>query len=265
MEKRAEGAENSSAAAAPAAGASGSHWIWQVTALSVAMGVLLALALRTTGTLEDQGLSARLGVSPASLSQLREQSRRLRTEIKQLREKSQEFRTTGSDSQKAAKLLKEQIADYRAILGFAAVKGPGVKITLRNSPKVVPPGWDPRLVQTNDQDVKGLVSELWAAGAEAIAVAGSNTGKFERVVLSSVVLPAEGGIEVNGRVLSAPFEIQAIGNSKTLEAALEMPGGIIDNRELEFFQMIKIEKAQTLVLPEYSGIRRARGPAPANP
>jgi uncharacterized protein YlxW (UPF0749 family) len=72
---------------------------------------------------------------------------------------------------------------------------------------------------------------------------------------------------VNGIQLSAPYTILAIGNSKELRSALEMPNGLLQNRALDLLKMIVIEEADELVLPEYTGSLNPQyaRPAPEKP
>lgn len=245
-------------ASAPAENASARSehgWVWQVSALSIALGAMLALAIRTTAHIGSLGLpNNRFGVPAATLSRYKEQNEKMEQEVAELRSKAAAFRLNRTDGDQSTRLLQKQLSEYQAILGFAAVKGPGLTITLRNSPHSHLLGTDPKDYLTNALDVNGLTSELWAAGAEAIAVSGEG-GKAERFVVSTTVEQAEDGIRVNGRLLRAPYRILVIGNPKELNAAMQMPDGIVENRALKPLRMIQIEETQGLVLPAYSGSR----------
>ncbi|MBM3457226.1 MAG: hypothetical protein FJX77_01640, partial [Armatimonadetes bacterium] len=85
-------------------------WIWQVTALSVVLGILLALSVRTTAQIRTKGLpAARLGVSAAVLSAYREQADRQGEEIKRLRETVQQFQESVNSTSKSQDLLQKQL------------------------------------------------------------------------------------------------------------------------------------------------------------
>lgn len=239
--------------AAPPAEAPSEHgWVWQVTALSVLLGVMLALAIQTTSRIKFLGLpSNRFGVSAATLSRYKDQNEKLQVEISELRDRVNEFRLSTKDGDRASTLLKQQLADYEAVLGFAPVKGPGLVITLHHSPIPLLQGTVASDYLANNDDVNGLVSELWAAGAEAIAISGAGAPP-QRFMIATTVQPAGEGVMVNGRVLKAPFRIQVIGNPKELRAAVRMPDGIVSARGLEDLKMIEIKESEQLVLPAFS-------------
>jgi uncharacterized protein YlxW (UPF0749 family) len=227
-------------------------WIIQVTALCVVLGLLLALAIRTTENMRKGGVPiVRHGVSAAVVSRWQERNEMLSREIEQLRLQSADFRENRKDEASANELLRKQIRDYRALTGFGPVQGPGLKITLRHSPLPPQPGTEDADYWVTDVDVNGLTSELWAAYAEAIALSGAG-GPPERYIVKTTVRGEGQTMVIHGRALTAPFQILAIGNPKELRAALEMPEGIIHARGLNVLQMIEIEEAQNLVLPAYS-------------
>jgi uncharacterized protein YlxW (UPF0749 family) len=247
--------------------AHGDHgWVWQLTALSVILGMMLATAVRTTEHIQKLGLpSIRGGAAASALSHLRERSQKLEKTAAELQAKVDDYRANLSDGGKSSKLLQEQVAESRAMAGFAPVHGQGLEIELDNSPLPVLAGTENMRegYLVSFDDVNGLVSELLAAGAEAIAVGGRGARTPERFVISTVVRPAEHGIVINGTPLQPPYRILAIGNAKNLRSALEMPEGIIVNKSLVLLRMIKIKESRDLVLPAYRH-GGADHPAPAH-
>ena len=233
-------------------------WVWQVTGLCIVLGTMLALAIRTTDTMRKGGIpSSRHGVSAATVARWEERNERLQQETEELRSQVRDFRETNRDESRAHDLLKKQLQEYRALTGFGAVRGPGVKLNLRHSPRPQLSGTEPSDYWVTDYDINSLVSELWAAGAEAVSLSGANNKDGERFIVTTTVRGNGQSMVVDGRELSAPYVIQAIGNPKELRAALEMPDGIIQNRALNFMQMIEIEESKELVLPAYSRNRGA--------
>jgi uncharacterized protein YlxW (UPF0749 family) len=241
------------------------NWVWQVTALSAALGLMLALAIRTTNRIHALGLpSNRHGVSAAILTRYQEQNSKLQQETAALRKQVEEFRRNQATGQSSSELLQTRLTEYRALLGFAPVQGPGLRIRLQHSTLERLPGTDESDYQVIDQDLTGIVNELWAAGAEAVAVAGSDGQEFERFTLRTTVRTVGASVEVNGRVLSAPYTVLAVGNSKDLRAALEMPEGIVKTRGLDVLKMIVVEEAPKVVLPAFRGPGASRQPAAPN-
>jgi uncharacterized protein YlxW (UPF0749 family) len=74
--------------------------------------------------------------------------------------------------------------------------------------------------------VLDAVQELRDAGAEALQIGD------QRVIVSTWFADPSGakaGVSVNGVDVVAPYEIRAIGDPRTLSAALQIPGGVVDS------------------------------------
>lgn len=96
--------------------------------------------------------------------------------------------------------------------GFGPVRGPGVRVTINDSPTG-------ELVV--DRDLRPLVNGFWDAGAEAISING------QRLTSRSAIRNSGDAIHVNRTPLSPPYVVQAIGDPLTLEADLmETTGGL---------------------------------------
>lgn len=109
-------------------------------------------------------------------------------------------------------------ADSLAVLaGTVPVTGPGVRLTISEVDGSVAIG---SLLDT--------VQELRTSLAEAIEINDS-----VRLVASSAIGTAEGGIEVDGVRLTSPYVIEAIGEPATLEGGLTFSGGPVDTLEDE--------------------------------
>jgi uncharacterized protein YlxW (UPF0749 family) len=227
-------------------------WVLHVTALSVALGILLALTMRTQDRIRTLGLpSNRHGIPASTLARYRERNEKLEQEVAALQEQVRKVRASQLDENRATELRREQLAAFRAFAGYGAAEGPGVRIRLRDSPAPRQPGTVESQYWVSDVDVNGLVSELRAAGAEGFALKDAS-GHVERFVLSTTVQQQGRALRVNGRLMEGP---------KNLRGALELPDGIIDNRGLSVLQMITIEEAPRLVLPAY--VPRSNGLANA--
>lgn len=226
-------------------------WVWQVTLLSLVLGVMLALALRTTAHIRSIGLPDR---GTADLAGIRKENARLENERRVLEREVQNFRNDVSSDRSSGKALKEQLAEYRSLTGFAPAGGPGVEIVLRDSPQPMLPGTESMrdaYLLNIERDVMGVVNELWAAGAEAMAIAGRDR-KFERFIVTTTITAEGRAARVNNRLLIPPLTVRAIGNPKELKGALEMNEGIVQKVGLKDLQMITIKEKQQLELPAYS-------------
>jgi uncharacterized protein YlxW (UPF0749 family) len=79
-------------------------------------------------------------------------------------------------------------------------------------------------------DIIHIVNELWASGAEAIAI------NDYRITQDTSIFYAENeqnmSITVDNNNLTYPIIIKAIGDPNNLDKGLTMPGGIMDNLSL---------------------------------
>lgn len=89
--------------------------------------------------------------------------------------------------------------------GTLPMAGPGVVVTLSDSPREARDPADQGALEVHDVDVQLVVNALWAAGAEAVAVNG------QRLVATSPIRGAGETITVNFRPLVPPYEVRAIG------------------------------------------------------
>lgn len=262
--------ETSAETPVPAAARRADHgWVWQVTALSIGLGMMLALAVRTTSHIRKAGLPTnRLGASPAVLAAYKDQNERLQHEIERLRREVKEFEDSANQGKTSAQTLKEQLQDLKAMAGLAAVTGPGLKITLQDStakrlPNLPPEEYASYLV--HDVDINGVLNELKAAGVEALAISGADAHNLQRIVVTSTARCVGPNTIVNSVQLSAPYTILAVGNPKELNAALKLPNGFVQVRGLDVLKMITVEESDHLVLPEYSGSFHPKYARPATP
>jgi len=101
--------------------------------------------------------------------------------------------------------------------GLTAVRGPGVAVTLTDAPP--PEGGGDNLGRILDRDVQSVVNELWAAGAEAVAIDGQRLGPI------SSIRSAGQAILVDFRPVTNPYLIEAIGPAEMFNALLESDAG----------------------------------------
>jgi len=115
--------------------------------------------------------------------------------------------TTTSD---AAQRSETRVRRLATVAGFSAVSGPGLRVTVTQSPRAVE---DPDAA-VKDSDLALLVNGLWQAGAEAVAINGN------RLTTTSSLTTSGTAIEVDGVGVDAPYVVEAIGDRRTLEADL---------------------------------------------
>jgi uncharacterized protein YlxW (UPF0749 family) len=154
------------------------------------------------------------------LDNLSARSERLRSEVGQ--EQSELSKLDGTGNTTAALQDAEQRASTLKILaGTIGATGPGIDLTIQ----------DPGHAVTADV-LLDTMEELRDAGAEALEIEGGPPHPAAvRLVASSYFLDAPGigtGIVADGTTLEPPYDVIAIGDPHTLDAALGIPGGVLD-------------------------------------
>jgi uncharacterized protein YlxW (UPF0749 family) len=134
---------------------------------------------------------------------------RLRQQINDLQENLRQLEDSGDRSAAARKQAAEQADTLGVLLGRLPARGPGVSVTVT----------DPDAKLTGE-DLFDVVQELRGAGAEAIQFGSV------RVTTSTWFEGNGGSVQVDGTQLTAPYRVTAIGDSKTLDTALNIPGGV---------------------------------------
>lgn len=177
--------------------------------LAIALGVGIATQVQLTN---ERGLTE---LSQSDLIRLLDdisaRSSRLDAQLREL-ESRREKLLSGTDSAAEALQQAQRRADTLGILaGTLPAEGPGITVSISDPSK-----------QVSGPVVLDLVQELRDAGAESIDVGGV------RVVASSYVGDNNGDLSVDGKPLSRPILVKAIGDSNTLASAMTIPGGIVE-------------------------------------
>lgn len=121
---------------------------------------------------------------------------------------------TSSDSQTASALeeARTRAAELGVLNGTAPAQGPGLRVTLRDP--------DEELRVT---DLIDVIQELRGAGAETMQFDGVRVG------LTTAVTGTPGSLMVDGRPITAPYEVLVLGSPQDIETALNIPGGVVQH------------------------------------
>ncbi|HVU93269.1 MAG TPA: DUF881 domain-containing protein [Jatrophihabitans sp.] len=134
---------------------------------------------------------------------------RLRQQIAELQQNLRQLQDSGDRSAAARQQAKAQADALGVLLGTLPATGPGVSVTVTD-----PDG------KLTGEDLSDVVQELRGAGAEAIQFG------TVRVSTDTWFEGSGGRVEVDGSQLDAPYRVSAIGDPKTLDTALNIPGGV---------------------------------------
>lgn len=125
----------------------------------------------------------------------------------------EELLATTSQGQNAL----DNLDDAEARAGLSAVEGPGIAVTLTDAPP--PENGGDNLGRILDRDILAVMNELWAAGAEAMAINGQRLGP------TTTVRSAGQAILVDFRPVTNPYLIEAIGPLDMFQRLLDSGTG----------------------------------------
>ncbi len=182
--------------------------------LMAALGVAIATQVSSTGS-GDNLDSARPADLLAVLGNLNQREAALRQEIAGLEQTLSRLEAGGGSSTAALDEARSRLSALSIQVGTVAATGPGVVLTVQDPGRSV-----------GSEVLLDLIQELRAAGAEAIQISGG--GEPIRIGVDSWVSGGGGNVTIDGRSVSAPFQVVAIGDPPTLAAALNIPGGVVD-------------------------------------
>ncbi|WP_445479583.1 DUF881 domain-containing protein [Lysinibacillus irui] len=171
-----------------------------------------------------------------------ERNKELTEELNTLQEKIRKYEKSFASNEKDYKKLVEQAEDLRLLLGELKSEGKGIRITLQDG------DYDPKTLNPNDyivheSHVFKLMNELKISGAQAIAING------QRVMANSYIRCNGPVITIDGTQHPAPFVIEAVGDSETLMASLNLSGGVVDQL-LNDNIVVSLEENQKLTMPK---------------
>lgn len=146
--------------------------------------------------------------------------------------------------------IQQKLQDERILAGVTAVHGPGIRITLMDG---LATSGDVETVLTHDWDIRSVINELFTAGAEAVSINGY------RVVATSGIFCTGPVVEINNHKIGAPFTISAIGDPHTLQSAMQIQGGVLDNLRSRGVKVSAPTMVQNITIPAYTGAVLASG------
>lgn len=166
---------------------------------------------------------------------------RAEKELEKVREQATKDNTELAD-------LEGKIKKANTLLGNTNVTGSGITVTLTDGKG------DSQLSQILDaenlivhaENVLSVVNELKNAGAEAISING------ERIVNTTAISCDGNVIIVNGKKISSPIQITAIGLPELLSTLNRPRGTLVQLKELG--KIVDLKKNSNLEVPKYTGV-----------
>lgn len=179
----------------------------------------------------------------SELRQINDENSILVETRRKLNAKLAEYKYTGQSESDKIDKLSEELNMHDFNIGMTDVKGPGIVISLSDSPfygRIIDTReeseygiiQDSDIMLVHDMDILRLVWELKNAGAEAVSV------NDQRIIHNTDIYCGGPVIYVNGLELVPPYIIKAIGNPDNLYYAMNKEDSYykwLEDRELNVF------------------------------
>lgn len=135
---------------------------------------------------------------------LKKENKKLKNRIEKYKKKSKEF---------------EKITRFEELSGYSELTGDGIEVIIEENDFIFK-DYQYELLEER-RVILDIINTLNASGTKGISINGERYTAFTEIVI------AGNNIEVNGKTIGIPYTIKAIGNSKDLENALSLKGGIV--------------------------------------
>ena len=223
---------------------------WQVTlgAALLGLGFLIAAQLAAEGPRVRYTTQERSPLIETA-TQLQSRQDELKARILKLREEIQTTEHAGEGSAQMVRELNDQLQEARIAAGLIPLTGTGIVLQLEDSSEPVAPGTDAADYLVRARDLRSVVEELWAAGAEAIAVNG------ERITPTSAIIDVGPSVLVNAAYLAGPYQVTAMG-ADDLYDRLSASDGFVDllrTRAQGFGIQVSIAEPEAVDIPAFAG------------
>jgi len=223
---------------------------WQVTLgiALLALGFLIAAQMAAEGPRVRYTTQERTPLM-ATVEELQRQQDLLKQQVLDARAAIAELEAQGQGGAAVTRQLSDQLAQAQIDAGLVRMTGPGIVIQLSDSTLPVPSDGNAQDYLVSGADVLTVVDQLWAAGAEAIAV------NSERVVVSTAVVDIGGSLVVNGAYVAAPYQVSAIGPPTMFEALTAQPGfaDFLRGRSEAYGIGVQYATPESVDVPAYAG------------
>ena len=160
----------------------------------------------------------------------------------------EKIRLSASTTNETDTKNETEIKNNQKLLGLTEVSGPGFIITLEED----------NTVKTNEvinisgylvheEDLLYIVNELFNSGADAISI-------NDQRVVSTTSIQCDGNIiRVNGKIISAPITIKAIGSPEGMDGALTRPGGYLQVMAEDGIK-VSTARSEQITIAKYDGV-----------
>jgi uncharacterized protein YlxW (UPF0749 family) len=223
---------------------------WQITlgAALLALGFLVAAQLGSEGPRVRYTTQERTPLLETA-TELQAQQEDLKSRILELRADIQTAEGRGIGSADLVRQLNAELEDARIAAGLIALTGTGIVLRLDDSQVPVPQGASQADYLVGSRDIRSVVEELWAAGAEAIAVNG------ERVTPTTAIIDIGTSLLVNSAYLAPPYQVTALGAPGLYDRLSHSPGFVdfVRARAEAYGIRLSFAEPESVDMPAFAG------------
>jgi uncharacterized protein YlxW (UPF0749 family) len=223
---------------------------WQITlgAALLGLGFLIAAQLAAQGP--------RVSYTTQERSPLIETATQLQARQDELKARILELRSTITTTEKAGEgslalvgELNDQLQQARIAAGLIPLTGTGIVLQLEDSQEPQAPDTNEQDYLVGADDLRNIVSQLWAAGAEAISING------ERITPTTAIIDVGPSILVNAAYLAGPYQVTALGPEDLYPRLGALPGfvDLIRTRAEGFGIKVSIAEPDAVDIPAFAG------------
>lgn len=214
-----------------------------ILSLSFLIGLGLSLQLRNSEYIgEGRSISETAAHLQSELAGVRERRAVVEKSIADIEEKIKVLKNTQAQEGNIQENLLKEIDEYELRAGLTKAQGQGIVLDFLTSDEL-----QLKTLNMNYDLLLSVINKLNTAGAEGIAL------NEERIIALSDFRYEQGTLFVNGNPIVGAIQIRAVGDPDTMEAALNMKYGILWEIRNNYGIKTKIEKADTVKLPKYTG------------
>lgn len=181
----------------------------------------------------------------SELAKVKEELKELKEDYEKSQEVVEEYKSNASTNDALIATMTEELNAASVLAGLVDLKGEGLVVTIHDSTSNSP-DLSAEAGLVHDTDLVSIVTELKAAGAEAISING------QRIIATTPIRCVGPTIQINSVKVAAPFYIKAIGNSQYLESALNIKGGIVSSLR-RYGLTIEITRQEDIKIDKYDG------------
>ncbi len=236
-----------------AEGAPAQRTRWVLTAGLLAVGLLLATAVAQTRQRASAAEEATAAIATeiedreAANDRIERSLERERAGVSRARRDALRITAEGAR-------LARTLGALETATGAGAVQGPGMLVRLtEQAAEADGADVDPRTGsdsddRVSDRDLQTVVNEIWAAGAEAVAV------NEQRLTATAAIRSAGGAVLVGFRPLNPPYEISAVGPPTMRTTFVDGFGGSYLQVLRDYGIDYAVQDADDLLLPASAGV-----------